>query len=69
MKIPLSFTRPELFKTCKSFFLLLNTKEDVLKNVSNQTLQGPHWLFSKISLFHKAKKWMRVWNNFRVRKF
>ncbi len=25
-------------------FLLLNTKEDILKNVGNQTLSGPHWL-------------------------
>jgi len=27
-----------------NFFLLLNTKEDLLKNVSNQTVDGPHWL-------------------------
>jgi len=27
-----------------SFFLLLNTKEDILKNlVSHQTVDGPHW--------------------------
>jgi len=39
----------KLFQTCMSFFLLLNTKEDILKNVSNQTVDGPHWLphFSK----------------------
>jgi len=27
-----------------SFFLLMNTKEDILKNVSNQTVAGPHRL-------------------------
>ncbi len=27
-----------LFQTCKVFFLLLNTKEDILKNFSNQTV-------------------------------
>jgi len=29
-----------------SLFLLLNTKEDILKNVvGNQTFSGPLWLF------------------------
>jgi len=28
-----SFTHPQLFKTCMNLFLLLNTKEDILKNV------------------------------------
>jgi len=23
---------------------VLNTKEDILKNVANQTVAGPHWL-------------------------
>ncbi len=27
-----------------SFCLLLNTKEDILKNVSNQVVDGNHWL-------------------------
>jgi len=27
-----------------SFFLLLNTKEDILKNVDNLMVDGPHWL-------------------------
>ncbi len=31
-----SFTHPEVVPTCMSFFLLLNTKEDILKNVDNQ---------------------------------
>jgi len=33
----LSFTL-KLFQTCMNFFLLLNTKEDILKNVGNQTV-------------------------------
>ncbi len=34
----------KLFQTCMSFFLLLSTKEDILKNVGNQTVDGIHWL-------------------------
>jgi len=33
-----------LFQTCMSFFVLLNTKEDILKNAGNQTVDGSHWL-------------------------
>jgi len=25
------------------FFLLLNTKEDILKNMGNRTVDGPNW--------------------------
>jgi len=33
-----------LFKPCMNYvFLLLKTKEDILKNVSNQTVDGPHY--------------------------
>jgi len=32
-----------LFQTCTSFFLLMNTKEDILKNIANQTVDGTHW--------------------------
>jgi len=32
----------KLFQTCMSFFLLLNTKEDILKNVGNQTVDSSH---------------------------
>ncbi len=32
------------FQICMSFFLLLNTKQDILKNVGNQTFAGSHWL-------------------------
>ncbi len=28
----------KFFQTCMSFFLLLNTKEDILKNAGNQTV-------------------------------
>ncbi len=34
----------KLFQTCVTFFLLLSTKEDILKNVGNQTVDGSHWL-------------------------
>jgi len=27
-----------------NFFLLLNTKEDILNYMGNQTVSGPHWL-------------------------
>lgn len=35
-----------LFKTCISFFILLNThtKKDILENVDNQTVDGSHTL-------------------------
>jgi len=35
----------KLFQTCVNFFLLLNTKDDILKNVSNQTVDGPSMVF------------------------
>ncbi len=31
-----------LSQTCINFFLVLNTKEDILKNVDSQTVAGPH---------------------------
>ncbi len=30
-----------LFQTCMSFLLMLNIKEDILKNAGNQTVDGP----------------------------
>jgi len=44
MKISLSlFTHPHVVLTLyKSFFLLFNTKEDILKNVGNQKVDGSH---------------------------
>ncbi len=35
-----------LSQTCINFFLVLNTKEDILKNVGNQKFAGPHWIWS-----------------------
>jgi len=32
----------KLFQTCMNFFLLLNTKEDILKNIKSQTDDEPH---------------------------
>ncbi len=37
-----------LLQTCMSFFLVLNIKEDILKNAGNQIVNGPHslaWYF------------------------
>jgi len=31
----------KLFQTCMNFFLLLNTKEDILKNFGNRELMDP----------------------------
>ncbi len=39
-----SFTHSQVFQAYMSFFLLLNTKEDILENVGNQTVDGTHWL-------------------------
>jgi len=40
MKIQFLFTQ-----TSMNFFLLLNTKEDILKNVGNQKVDVPHSIF------------------------
>jgi len=40
MKILSSFTHPQVVPKMYEFFLLLNTKEDILKNVGNQTVDG-----------------------------
>ncbi len=34
-----------LYQTCIHFILVLNTKEDILNNVGNQTVAGSHWLW------------------------
>ncbi len=34
----------KFFQTCMSFFLLLNTNEDIFKKVGNQTVDDSHWL-------------------------
>ncbi len=36
-----------LSQTCINLFHVLNTKEDILKNMENQTVAGPHWLWKK----------------------
>ncbi len=40
-----------LFQTFMSLFLLFNTKENILKNVGNQTVDGSHDFFS-VSGYH-----------------
>jgi len=37
-----SFTRPQVVSNVYEFLFLLNTKEDILKNVGNQRVNGPH---------------------------
>ncbi len=36
-----------LSQTCINFFLVLNTKYDISKNVGNQTVAGPHLIVAK----------------------
>ncbi len=38
--ILLSFTHPQVVPTCMNVFLLLNTNEDILKNVGNRAVLG-----------------------------
>ncbi len=53
MKILSSFTHPHLrftlVPTCMSFFLLFNTKEDILKIVGNQRVASSHRLIRGIN--------------------
>jgi len=42
MKILSSFI--QLFQTCVNYFLLLNIKEYIIKNMDNQRFDGLHWL-------------------------
>jgi len=42
----LSLQSLKLFQTCMSFFLLLNTEEDILKNVCNQTDLLYYWRYN-----------------------
>jgi len=41
MKIQASFDHPQLILNL-NLFILLNTKEDILKNMDNQTVDWPH---------------------------
>jgi len=47
-----------LFQTFMCFFLLSNTKEDILKNVGNQTVGGSHWLYSPIIFSCYGRQWL-----------
>ncbi len=38
-----------LSQTCINVFLVLNTKYDILKNVGNQTVAGPHQMCKKVA--------------------
>jgi len=42
MKIWSSLTHPQVVSNLYDFFFLLETKEDILKNIGNQTVDGPH---------------------------
>ncbi len=42
-----------LFQICTSFFILLKTQEDILKNMGNQRDDGSHWL----PLYEKKMLW------------
>ncbi len=43
-----------LSQTCIIFFLVLNTEEDILKNVGNQTVAGPLTLIEGKQLLWKS---------------
>ncbi len=72
-----------LLKTWMSFYFVLNTKEDIWKNIGNQTVAGSHWLpcfFCRSqwlpstvgilrNIFFRWKKLIEVWNNMRMRIF
>ncbi len=66
-----------LFKTCMSLYLLLNTKEDILKNVCYQRVAGPLWLpyYGKKNTMEVNDyrqlfwKFIQVWNNMWVSKW
>jgi len=60
MKFLSLFTHPHCFKN----FFFLNTKEDILKNVGNQTVDGPPSSF----VFSRRNNLIKVWKNLRVSK-
>jgi len=67
--VVISYSPSSCFKHM-SFFLLLNTKEDILKNVGNQTVNCLVLTFFKISsfLFNRRMKIIQCWNNMRASK-
>ncbi len=46
MKILSSFTHPQVVPNLYEVFVLLNTKEDILKNVGNRAVLGHQYFFS-----------------------
>jgi len=38
------YRKLKFFQTCMNMFFLLYTKEDILKNMGYQTVEGPHLL-------------------------
>ncbi len=63
-----------LFQTKKSFFLMLNTKEDILillvtKQHSDFYYMYIKALFTIFFMFHKNKKIIQVWNDMRVMEY
>jgi len=57
----LKFTHPKLLQTCMSFYLLLNTKKDILKNDWNFGTIDFHSIF--FFLFKYGSQWCQttVW--------
>ncbi len=47
------------FQTWMCYFLQLNTKENILKNVGNQTVAGSHWL--PFYGYHPSLKYLLLW--------
>ncbi len=77
MKIVSSFLTLMSLQTCMSFFLMLNTKEDILKNqkvvdpeILRKSMGTINWLqtFFKTSyfVFNMRKKLIQVWNDMRT---
>ncbi len=66
------FTHPQVVLNLYGFFVVLNTKEDILKNVGNKQLlvhidlrsMGSLTVFKIFFLWNRRKKLIQVWNNF-----
>jgi len=76
----LKFTHPKLLQICMSFYLLLNTKKDILKNDWNFGTIDFHSIYffcstmevngsNHSSKFCRRKKLTHVCNNLRVSKW
>lgn len=60
MKIPQTFLIVYLLQTCVSFFLLMNTKVDILKNVGGKTAMDLHSIFLFVCLYY-GFQWLKKW--------